>query len=93
MAEKLSFSDAIDTIYYDGPEEVNLTHPGWTNLMPNNLSLSQEERVEKVEEKPGFRPSMRSKAKSTAWLRDIIQKLTKHENPVADVCNRTFSIA
>lgn len=40
-----SLSHAIDNIDYDGPEEVNITQPGWTNLIPNVLTLPQEEHV------------------------------------------------
>lgn len=30
---RLSFSDAIDTVYYDAPEEMILTSFGWTDMM------------------------------------------------------------
>lgn len=80
-----SFSDAIEKRDYDAPGEVSSTHGAWKDLISNIPRFPQEKRVHKKKRRESsFKIFMRPEQKSTAMVRDIIQKLTRPRSLVVD---------
>lgn len=91
--KRLSVSDDIDNVDNDVPGEVSTTHPRWTNQMSNIPRIPQKERVYKGKSgKYGFKLLMRLEQRSTAWIKDIVQKFTDPGSLVVDDCAGTFSV-
>lgn len=85
--KEASFSEKIERVNYKAPEEVNPTHPVWTNLMSNIPWLPHEKRVYKVKrEESRFKRSMRPEQKNTASMKNIMHMFTKPGNLVLVAC-------
>lgn len=74
--------------------DANMTHLGRTNPMSNPLIPQQEDHVNKVKrEELGYKLSILQEQKSTAWMKEIIQKSAKPGNPVLDQYVGALSVA
>lgn len=73
--------DPTDTVDYDVPEQVNMTHPASRNAMFNIRSRLREERMYKGKRaESGLNLLMRSEQKNTSCMKNIKQRSTKYGN-------------
>lgn len=69
------------------------TDPGRKDLMLNGRRLSQGERVYKRKRAEyNFKLLVNLGMKYATWMKDIVQKFSKPENLVLDVCAGTFYV-
>lgn len=88
-----SFSEAIEKVDCDVPEDVNTTHAGWLNLVKNIPQLLQAEHVNKVKRgRYGLKLLMRLLQKISAWINPMLYGLTRPGNWVEDARAGTSSV-